>query len=54
MITDLTEEERGFLSFVLSVAFDVMCSGDGFTDEDWAAHEKLKKIADGEPRAHDH
>lgn len=44
---ELTEEEREFLAFALGLASDVMCSQDGFTDADWDAHEKLKRIAEG-------
>lgn len=43
----LTEQQRTFLAFALDLAFDEMCSRDGFTDEDWAAHESLKKLAGG-------
>lgn len=48
---ELTENERKFLAFALGLAFDVMCSADGFTDADWNAHEKLKEIAEGEGSA---
>lgn len=40
--------ERTFLSFALDLAFDQMCSGDGFTDEDEAALASLRKLAGGD------
>jgi acyl carrier protein phosphodiesterase len=45
----LSDAERRFLSFALDLAFDQMCSGDGFTDEDDAALASLRKLANGEP-----
>lgn len=44
---ELTQSEREFLAFALDLAFDQMVSGDGFTDDDWAAHDRLKQIAMG-------
>jgi len=44
----LSDAERQFLSFALDLAFDQMCSGDGFTDEDDAALASLRKLAGGE------
>jgi hypothetical protein len=44
----LSESERTFLKFALDLAFDQMCSGDGFTDDDEAALATLRKLAGGE------
>jgi len=44
----LTAPERQFLTFALDLAFDRMVSDDGFTDEDEAALEKLRRMASGE------
>lgn len=41
----LTASERQFLRFALDLAFDRMVSDDGFTDEDEAALEKLRRMA---------
>lgn len=45
---ELTAQDRAFLRFALDVAFDRMVSDEGFTEEDWASHEKLKKITEGQ------
>lgn len=41
----LTDHERQFLTFALDLAFDRMVSEDGFTDEDDAALESLRRMA---------
>jgi len=41
----LSDADRQFLTFALDLAFDRMVSDDGFTDEDEAALEKLRRLA---------
>lgn len=48
-ITVLSEADWKILKFAIDEAFDVMCSRDGFTDEDWASMEKLRTLVTGEP-----
>lgn len=43
----LSAAERQFLTFALDQAFERMVSDDGFTDEDWAALEKLRGMTKG-------
>jgi hypothetical protein len=43
----LSDSDRQFLTFALDLAFDRMVSDDGFTAEDAAALEKLRRVADG-------
>lgn len=47
----LTPTERQFLRFALDLAFDQMVSEDGFTDEDHAAHDRLRQLAAEHPPA---
>lgn len=42
----LTAAERQFLGFALDLVFDRMVSEDGFTDEDRAALDKFRHMAD--------
>jgi hypothetical protein len=42
----LTDAERQFLTFALDQAADEMSFGDGFTDEDRAALDRLRRMAD--------
>lgn len=42
---DLDETERAVLKFALDEAHDLMCSRDGFEDEDFAALESLRRLA---------
>jgi len=42
----LTAAERTFLTFALDLAFAEMVSNDGFEDEDHAALEKFRRLAD--------
>jgi hypothetical protein len=44
----LTDAERQFLTFALDQAADEMSLADGFTADDEAALEKLRRLADGE------
>lgn len=44
----LTTAERKFLSFALDQAADETCHHDGFTNADWAALEKLRRMAGGD------
>lgn len=40
----LTDAERQFLSFALDQAAEEMFHRDGFTDEDWAALAKFRRL----------
>lgn len=40
----LTDAERQFISFALDQAFEEMVQRDGFTEEDWAALEKFRRL----------
>lgn len=42
----LTAAERQFLAFALDLAFDRMVSEGGFTDEDHAALDRFRRMAD--------
>jgi hypothetical protein len=45
----LSDGERSFLAFALDLAFDMMANdATGFTDDDNAAYDALRKLAGGE------